>query len=88
MAKAGAILATGILDAGGRNVVVSLQSRAGFTKMGSVVGLMLWLQHWLVLVLLSSSTIQCVVTLNATQLPILALFCSVLFCDFQRALYR
>ena len=31
---AGAILAAGILDAGGRNVVVSMQSRAGFMKMG------------------------------------------------------
>lgn len=46
MAKAGAILANGILDAGGRNVVVSLQSRGGFMKMGSVVGLMLWAQYW------------------------------------------
>ena len=32
----GAILAAGILDAGGRNVVVSMQSRAGFMKMGLV----------------------------------------------------
>ena len=32
----GAILAAGILDAGGRNVVVSMQSRAGFMKMGYV----------------------------------------------------
>jgi 26S proteasome regulatory subunit N2 len=46
LSKSGAILATGILDAGGRNVVVSLQSRAGFMKMGGVVGLMLFLQHW------------------------------------------
>ena len=46
MAKSGAILASGILDAGGRNMVVSLQSRAGFTKMGGVVGLVLWLQYW------------------------------------------
>eukprot|EP00604_Paraphysomonas_vestita_P003745 CAMPEP_0174823730 /NCGR_PEP_ID=MMETSP1107-20130205/27239_1 /TAXON_ID=36770 /ORGANISM="Paraphysomonas vestita, Strain GFlagA" /LENGTH=583 /DNA_ID=CAMNT_0016047523 /DNA_START=356 /DNA_END=2107 /DNA_ORIENTATION=+ len=46
LTKSGAILATGILDAGGRNVVVSLQSRAGFTKMGGVVGLMLFLQYW------------------------------------------
>jgi 26S proteasome regulatory subunit N2 len=42
----GAILAQGILDAGGRNVVISLQSHMGFTKMASVVGLALWLQHW------------------------------------------
>lgn len=46
MAKAGAVLASGILDAGGRNVVVSMQSRGGFLKMGSVVGLVLWLQYW------------------------------------------
>eukprot|EP00607_Mallomonas_marina_P007851 CAMPEP_0182420384 /NCGR_PEP_ID=MMETSP1167-20130531/5139_1 /TAXON_ID=2988 /ORGANISM="Mallomonas Sp, Strain CCMP3275" /LENGTH=775 /DNA_ID=CAMNT_0024596253 /DNA_START=862 /DNA_END=3189 /DNA_ORIENTATION=- len=46
MAKCGAILAAGIIDAGGRNVVVSMQSRGGFMKMGSVVGLALWLQYW------------------------------------------
>jgi 26S proteasome regulatory subunit N2 len=44
--KQGAILASGILQAGGRNVVISMQSRAGFTRMGGVVGLMMWLQHW------------------------------------------
>ena len=42
----GAILAAGILDAGGRNVVVSLQSRAGFLKMGGAVGVMMFLQFW------------------------------------------
>lgn len=46
MAKAGAILASGIIDAGGRNVVVSMQSRTGFMKMGGAVGLMMFLQHW------------------------------------------
>lgn len=46
MTKSGAILASGILDAGGRNMVVSLHSRAGFMKMGGVVGLVLWLQYW------------------------------------------
>lgn len=44
LTKTGAILAAGILDAGGRNVVVSLASRTGFTKMGSAVGLMMFLQ--------------------------------------------
>ncbi len=44
--KAGAILAAGILDAGGRNCVVSMQSRAGFMKSGAVVGVMMFLQSW------------------------------------------
>lgn len=46
LAKTGAIMAAGILDAGGRNVVVSMHSRSGFIKMGGVVGLMMWLQYW------------------------------------------
>ncbi|CAH0479966.1 unnamed protein product [Peronospora belbahrii] len=46
MTKMGAILAQGILDAGGRNVVISLQSHTGFTKMAAVVGLAVWAQHW------------------------------------------
>jgi 26S proteasome regulatory subunit N2 len=46
LAKSGAIIAAGILDAGGGNVVVSMQSRAGFMKMGGAVGIMMFLQHW------------------------------------------
>lgn len=46
LAKSGAAIAFGILDAGGRNVVVSMVSRAGFMKMASVVGVALWLQYW------------------------------------------
>lgn len=46
MTKMGAIIAQGILDAGGRNVVISLQSHTGFTKMASIVGLAVWAQHW------------------------------------------
>lgn len=46
MAKSGAILASGIIDAGGRNVVVSLSSRSGFMKMGGAVGMMMFLQYW------------------------------------------
>ena len=46
LAKSGAILAAGILEAGGGNVVVSMQSRAGFMKMGGAVGIMMFLQHW------------------------------------------
>merc|ERR1712037_658215 len=44
--KMGAILAMGIIDAGGRNCSLCLGSRNGFTKMTSAVGLLLWLQHW------------------------------------------
>lgn len=46
LTKMGAILSTGILDAGGRNCSLMLGSRNGFTKMTSAVGLVLWLQHW------------------------------------------
>lgn len=46
LTKMGAILSTGLLDAGGRNCVISLGSRNGFTKMTSAAGLVLWLQHW------------------------------------------
>lgn len=46
MTKTGAILACGIIDAGGRNVVLNLQSRAGFLKMGAAVGMMMFLQYW------------------------------------------
>jgi 26S proteasome regulatory subunit N2 len=46
LTKMGAILATGLIDVGGRNCTLELGSRNGFTKMTSAAGLVLWLQHW------------------------------------------
>ncbi|KAF7494308.1 26S proteasome non-ATPase regulatory subunit 1 [Sarcoptes scabiei] len=46
MAKFGAILAQGIIDAGGRNVTVSLQSRTGHTNLPAVVGMLIFNQFW------------------------------------------
>ena len=46
LTKMGAIMAKGVIDAGGRNCTIALGSRSGFTKMSTAVGLALWLQHW------------------------------------------
>merc|ERR1712183_700691 len=48
LTKMGAVLSTGIIDAGGRNCSLDLGSRSNrnFTSMTSAVGLVLWLQHW------------------------------------------
>ena len=46
MSKYGAILATGIIDAGGRNVTCSLRSRHGPKRMRAVVGMTFFVQYW------------------------------------------
>lgn len=44
--KFGATLAQGILDAGGRNVTISLKSRSGYSNMRAIVGMVLFTQNW------------------------------------------
>ena len=46
MTKLGAILAAGIVDAGGRNVSISLLSSSGHKKQAAIVGLALFPQFW------------------------------------------
>nr|CAD7569657.1 unnamed protein product [Timema californicum] len=69
MAKFGAILAQGIIDAGGRNVTVSLQSRTGHTNMLAVVGVLIFTQYWywfpLAHCLALAFTPTCLIALNA-----------------------
>ncbi|XP_033126949.1 26S proteasome non-ATPase regulatory subunit 1-like [Anneissia japonica] len=46
MAKFGAILAQGIIDAGGRNVTISLQSQSGHMHTPSIVGMFVFIHFW------------------------------------------
>ncbi|CAO3669707.1 unnamed protein product [Umbelopsis vinacea] len=46
MAKFGAVLSQGIIDAGGRNVTISLLSRTGHTNMPAIVGMAVFSQFW------------------------------------------
>jgi len=46
MCKMGAIMASGILDGGGRNVTVGLRLRSGQFRMSAAVGLTMFLQYW------------------------------------------
>ena len=46
LCRLGAIIANGILDAGGRNSVISLFSGSGFLKLGSCVGMLVFTQFW------------------------------------------
>ncbi|OBZ79605.1 26S proteasome non-ATPase regulatory subunit 1 [Grifola frondosa] len=46
MARFGAALGQGLIDAGGRNVTISLQSRAGSRNTSAIVGMVLFCQFW------------------------------------------
>jgi len=46
MTKFGAIVGAGILDAGGRNMTISLMSAAGHKKMAAIVGMAIFPQFW------------------------------------------
>ncbi|KAI9101952.1 armadillo-type protein [Phlyctochytrium arcticum] len=46
MAKFGAVLGQGIIDAGGRNVTISLQSFSGHANMSAIVGMAVFTQFW------------------------------------------
>ncbi|KAI9004255.1 26S proteasome non-ATPase regulatory subunit 1 [Gaertneriomyces semiglobifer] len=46
MAKFGAVLGQGIIDAGGRNVTISLQSKSGYANMSAIVGMAVFTQFW------------------------------------------
>ncbi|KAL7753562.1 proteasome regulatory particle base subunit [Sorochytrium milnesiophthora] len=46
LTKFGAVLSQGIIDAGGRNVTISLQSRSGHANMPAVVGMAVFTQFW------------------------------------------
>ena len=64
------------IDAGGRNVTVSLQSRTGHTNMMAVVGMLIFTQYWywfpLAHFLSLAFTPSCVVALNENlDMPVL-----------------
>jgi 26S proteasome regulatory subunit N2 len=46
MSKYGAIIASGIIDAGGRNSTIALHSRSGHRNMSAIVGLAVFTQYW------------------------------------------
>jgi 26S proteasome regulatory subunit N2 len=46
MARMGAIMAAGILDAGGRNATIGMRSNSGTFRRTSVIGMALFVQYW------------------------------------------
>lgn len=74
----------GIIDAGGRNVTLCLQSRTGHTNMLAVVGTLVFTQYWywfpLSHCLALAFTPTCLIALN-TQLKVSLIGLSILFFD-------
>ncbi|KAK1229676.1 proteasome regulatory particle base subunit [Marasmius sp. AFHP31] len=46
VARFGAAIAQGVIDAGGRNVTINLQSRAGSRNTNAIVGMVMFCQFW------------------------------------------
>ncbi|CAJ0574039.1 unnamed protein product, partial [Mesorhabditis spiculigera] len=46
MTRFGAMVSQGIMDAGGRNVTVSLQNRNGYPDLAGVIGMFVSMQYW------------------------------------------
>ena len=46
LTQMGAILSIGILNAGGRNTTISMETRDGHLKQNAICGLVLFMQHW------------------------------------------
>lgn len=46
MARFGAVLSQGIIDAGGRNCTISMKSNSGHSNRSAIVGLALFTQFW------------------------------------------
>jgi 26S proteasome regulatory subunit N2 len=46
LARVGATLGQGIIDAGGRNVTISLSSRSGYANIPAIVGMAVFTQFW------------------------------------------
>lgn len=46
LSRLGATLGQGIIDAGGRNVTISLQSRSGYNNIPAIVGMAVFSQFW------------------------------------------
>ncbi len=80
MAKHGAIIASSILDAGGRNVTISLTTKAGHKRMSGIVGMAVFCQYWywfpMAHFLSLTFTPTCLIGLNKDlKMPVMEFLC-------------